>query len=61
MKEYQLLVHRRFRFWFLRGWLFVVVHRQSSYRISCHWWGGLFLYTFRFMRYEVGICKVPYD
>jgi len=60
MKDYQLLVHRRFRCLFHRGWVFVV--RHPSWAFAFRFWRQqwLFSYYIRIGRYEFGVSIVPY-
>lgn len=54
------IFHKRFRFWFLRGWSYIVVYPSCSVRIYGWWHHGLFHYYIRFLWYEIGISKLPY-
>ena len=65
------LVHRRFRVRLpavtfrmrirpISGDFYCVRHSACSFRFVGHWYSGIFHYYIRFMRYEIGISKLPF-
>ncbi len=56
----RFLYHQPFHFLFLRGWAYCSLHPSYSFRLHFRWYGGIFDYRIYFMRYEIGISKLPF-